>query len=57
MPATNVTITPQFKDNNIINQITTNPKTGSNIMLVLGIIFINCVFGFIIIKKEKNKIM
>ena len=57
MPATNVTITPQFKDNNIINQITTNPKTGSNIMLVLGIIFINLVFGFIIIKKEKNKIM
>ena len=57
MPATNVTITPQFKDNNIINQIITNPKTGSNIMLVLGIIFIGFVFGFRIIKKEKNKIM
>jgi len=57
MPATNVTITPQFKDNNIINQILTNPKTGSNIMLVLGILIIGFVFGFRIIKKEKNKIM
>ena len=60
MPATNVTITPQFKEKNIkntIEQIITNPKTGSNIMLVLGIIFIGFVFGFRIIKKEKNKIM
>lgn len=60
MPATNVTITPQFKEKNIkntIEQIITNPKTGSNIMLVLGIIFIGFVFGFRIMKKEKNKIM
>ena len=57
MPATNVTITPQFKDNNIINQIITNPKTGSNIMLVLGIVIVGFVFGFRIMKKEKNKIV
>ena len=57
MPATNVTITPQSKENNIINQIITNPKTGSNIMLVLGIVIVGFVFGFRIMKKEKNKIM
>ena len=60
MPATNVTITPQFKEKNIkntIEQIITNPKTGNNIMLVLGIVIVGFVFGFRIIKKEKNKIM
>ena len=57
MPATNVTITPQFKEKNILNQIITNPKTGNDLILVLGMVIISSVLGVIIIKKEKNKIM
>ena len=55
MPATNVTITPQFKEKNIkntIEQVITNPKTGSNFFIVLSII-ISFIIGFRKIKKEK----
>ena len=60
MPAIDVTINPQFKEKNlknIINQNITNPQTRNNIMLVLLIILVCFVFGFRIIKKERNKIM
>ena len=56
MPAANVTITPQFKEKNISNQIITNPKTGNDLIIVLGMVIISSVLG-VIIKKEKNKIM
>ena len=58
MPATNVTITPQFKEKNIkntIEQIITNPKTGNKFFFLLGIIIISSIIGFRKIKKE-NKI-
>ena len=58
MPATNVTITPQFKEKNMknaIEQIITNPKTGNKFFFLLGIIIISSIIGFRKIKKE-NKI-
>ena len=56
MPATNVTINPQFKEKNIkntIEQIITNPKTGNKFFFLLGIIIISLIIGFRKIKKEK----
>ena len=56
MPATDITITPQFKEKNIeniIEQIITNPKTGSYFILVLGIIIVSFLIGFKIITKKK----
>ena len=56
MPATNVTITPQFREKNIkntIEQVITNPKTGSKFIIILGIIIISSIIGFRKIKKEK----
>ena len=58
MPATNVTITPQFKEKNIkntIEQIITNPKTGNKFFILLGIIIVSFIVGYKKIEKE-NKI-
>ena len=57
MPATNVIITPQFKEKNIkntIEQIITNPKTRNNFILVLGIIIVSFIVVYKGMRKEKK---
>ena len=60
MPATDVTITPQFKEKNIkntIEQIITNPKTGDKTILVIVIMITSLGLGtYLYKKKESSKI-
>ena len=55
MPATDVVITPQFKEKNLINTLT-NPKTGRNFFIIFGVIGIISIVGYLIIKREKGKV-
>ena len=56
MPATDVTIIPQFKEKNIMN-IITNPKTGEKIALIIIMTITSLGLGtYLYKKKESSKI-
>ena len=56
MPATDVVITPQFKEKNLINTLT-NPKTGRNFLIIFGVIGIISFISYKKYKKEKSKLV
>lgn len=52
MPATNVVITPQFREKNIVN-IITNPKTSTQMICIVAGIFVIMILGVKIVRKKK----
>ena len=54
MPATNVIITPQFKEKNIKN-IITNPKTENKVVLIITIMITSLGLGTYLYKKKESR--